>query len=368
MMKPTIALLAAGLMLGTLSTAHAQSGDPGAWDADAAAAYLDQRVEWWSGWETAARERGTFCVSCHTTAPYGLARPMLRPAGGASEASRYERKLLDSVTTRVAGWTEVGPFYPDERYGAPKTRQSRGTEAILNALVLARHDERTGVLSDRTLRAFDNLWALQLPSGAAEGAWPWLHFNLAPWESDEGPYHGAALAAVAAGLAPDGYRARPEIRDSVARLGRYLRRRLDAQPPFNRVMALWASGAMPGLLADARRHALVDEIAGLQREDGGWSLPSLGDWERRDGTPVGTGSDGYATGLVTLALQEAGLARDHEAVAGGLAWLARNQGPDGSWPASSLNREHDPGSDRGRFMRDAATAYAVLALTASDGR
>ena len=367
MTKPTIAVLAAGLMLGGLSTAHAQS-DAAAWDRQAAAAYLDQRVAWWSGWETAARERGTFCVSCHTTGPYGVARPMLRPAARAGEASGHERTLLDSVTTRVAHWTEVGPFYADERYGAPKTSQSRGTEAILNALILARHDERAGTLDDRTLRAFDNLWALQRTSGADEGAWPWLHFNLAPWESDEGPYHGAALAAVAVGLAPDGYRARPEIRDHVARLGDYLRRRLDAQPPFNRAMALWASGGLPNLLADAQRQALVDELAGLQQKDGGWSLSSLGTWARRDGTPAETGSDGYATALITLALQEAELSRDHEAVAGGLAWLVLHQEPDGSWPASSLNREHDPKSDRGRFMRDAATAYAVLALTANDGR
>ena len=368
MMKPTIAVLATGLLMLGLSTAHAQSGGPGAWDPDAAAAYLDQRVEWWSGWETAARERGTFCVSCHTTGPYGLARPMLRPPASAAEATPHERLLLDSVTTRVAHWTEVRPFYSDERYGAPKTSQSRGTEAILNALILARHDERTGVLGDRALRAFDNLWALQRTDGADEGAWPWLHFNLAPWETDEGPYHGAALAAVAVGLAPDGYRARPEIRDNVARLGRYLRRRLDAQPPFNRAMALWASGGLPNLLAGAQRQALVDELAGLQRKDGGWSLSSLGAWARRDGTSAETGSDGYATGLLTLALQQAGLSRDHEAVAGGLDWLALNQEPDGSWPASSLNRERDPASDRGRFMRDAATAYAVLALTANDGR
>ena len=367
MTKQIISMFAAGLVLG-LSTVHAQSGASGAWDRQAAADYLDQRVEWWSGWETAARERGTFCVSCHTTAPYGLARPMLRPAAGAGETTRPERALLDSVTTRVAHWNEVGPFYADERYGAPKTSQSRGTEAILNALVLARQDERTGALSDRTRRAFDNLWALQRTSGADEGAWPWLHFDLAPWESDEGPYHGAALAAVAVGFAPGGYRARPDIRDKVARLGQYLRRELDAQPPFNRVMVLWASGALPDLLAGAQRQKLIGEIAGLQREDGGWSLSSLGAWKRRDGTPVGTESDGYATGLVTLALQRAGLPRDHAAVAGGLAWLARNQDPDGSWPASSLNREHDPASDRGRFMRDAATAYAVLALTADDGR
>ena len=293
---------------------------------------------------------------------------MLRPAAGEGGTTTPERALLDSVTTRVVHWTEVGPFYADERYGAPKTSQSRGTEAILNALVLARHDERTGTLSDRTRRAFDNLWALQRSGGADEGAWSWLHFNLAPWETDEGPYHGAALAAVAVGLAPEGYGAHPDVRANVARLGNYLRRRLDAQPPFNRVMALWASGALPDLLAGARRQKIIREIAGLQREDGGWSLSSLGAWERRDGTSVGTGSDGYATGLVTLALRRGGLERDHEAVAGGLAWLVRNQEPDGSWPASSLNREHDPASDRGRFMRDAATAYAVLALTAKDDR
>ena len=363
MTKLTIAVLLAGLLVGP-STIHAQSGDAAAWDARAAAAYLDQRVDWWSGWETAARERGTFCVSCHTTGPYGLARPMLRSTAPANRATRPERALLDSVTTRVTHWAEVAPFYPDERYGAPKTSQSRGTEAILNALVLARQDERTGTLGDRTLWAFDNLWALQETSGDAEGAWPWLHFNLAPWESDEGPYHGAALAAVAVGLAPDGYGARPDIRDNVAQLGNYLRRRLHAQPPFNRVMALWASGSLPDLLADAQRQAIVDEIVGLQRADGGWSLSALGTWARRDETPVDTQSDGYATGLVTLALQQAGAPRDHKAVAGGLAWLTRNQAPDGSWPASSLNRQHDPASDRGRFMRDAATAYAVLALTA----
>ena len=363
MTKLKVTVFLAALVLAP-STLQAQSGDAGAWDASAAAAYLDQRADWWSGWETAARERGTFCVSCHTTGPYGLARPMLRSSTDASRATRPEQALLDSVTTRVIHWGEVAPFYPDERYGAPKTSQSRGTEAILNALVLARQDERTGNLGDRTLRAFDNLWALQEKSGDAEGAWPWLHFNLAPWESDEGPYHGAALAAVAVGLAPDGYGARPDIRDNVARLGGYLRRRLDAQPPFNRVMALWASGALPGVLAGAQQRTLIDEIAGLQQDDGGWSLPSLGTWARRDETPLDTKSDGYATGLVTLALRQAGVARDHKAVAGGLAWLARNQAPDGSWPASSLNRQHDPASDRGRFMRDAATAYAVLALTA----
>ncbi len=365
MTKLKVAMLSAGLVL-SHAAVHAQSGAPGAWDAQGAAAYLDQRADWWSGWETAARERGTFCVSCHTTAPYGLARPMLRPAGAAGEVTRHERTVLESATTRVALWGEIEPFYTDERNGPPKTSESLGTEAILNALILARHDARRGALSDPTRQAFDHLWALQQTSGDAAGAWPWLYFNLAPWESKEGPYHGAALAAVAVGAAPENYGARPAIQENVERLRDYLRRQLDGQPPFNRAMALWASGALPGLLTDKQRQAVVDEIAALQQDDGGWSLSSLGDWSRRDDTPVDTNSDGYATGLVTFALQQAGLSRDHDVVASGLAWLVRNQDADGSWPAASLNRKHDPGSDRGRFMRDAATAHAVLALTGGE--
>src|SRR6266481_7251800 len=63
----------------------------------AAAAYLDNRLDWWVHWPNAARDHDTSCVSCHTALPYALARPALHRALEEHEAAIPERKLLANV-------------------------------------------------------------------------------------------------------------------------------------------------------------------------------------------------------------------------------------------------------------------------------
>ncbi len=166
------------------------------------------------------------------------------------------------------------------------------------------------------------------------------------------------------GSAPDGYAATPEIQENVTALRGYFAREHGKVALLNQLMGMWASGRIPGLLTDQQRQSTIDATFALQQPDGGWSTTSLGSYKRVDNTPNDTRTDGYATALATLALQEAGVAASDPRVAKGLEWLRRNQDrATGRWTAASLNKQRDPESDIGKFMSDAATAYAVLSLT-----
>jgi squalene-hopene/tetraprenyl-beta-curcumene cyclase len=357
-------------------SARPETATTGAWNAKAAAGYLDQRERWWMGWQDAAREQGTFCVSCHTAVPYALARPVLRKVLDEQTPTDDERKLLENARKRVRLWKQIAPVYNDKEDGVNKSAESRATEAVLLALLLANQDAQNGKLSDETRAAFNNLWALQQTSGTLKGAWLWQLFDLNPWEGSISPYYGATLAAIALGTAPENYRAAPEIQSNVKALCEYLGREYSSQPPVNRVMLLWASGKLPGLLVPERQKAIADDILSKQQADGGWSLfpltrtwrdwgPSslLGEWKRQDGTPQEMKSDGYATGLVVFVLRQIGWSGENAQLKRGREWLIRNQNePEGFWLAYSLNKRRDPSSNVGRFMSDAATAYSVLAL------
>jgi squalene-hopene/tetraprenyl-beta-curcumene cyclase len=358
------------LALEACSQTHAAPAS--SWDPSGAAAYLDRRIEWWSGWKGSARDHGTFCVSCHTAVPYAMARGALRARLAEQSPVADERKLMDDVRERVRLWDVSNPFYSDPR--GVKNAQSRGTEAVLSALMLAWDDAGTGRLSSETRAALDHMWATQQTSGDDSGAWSWLDFNEAPWELADAKYYGAALAALAVGVAPENYRASPQIQSHLQLLREYLRRDYAAQSLHHRLILLWASTRLPGLIDAAERDSLIDEALHAQNPDGGWSLSALITKSSKQTLLRDPDSDGYATGLVTLVLKEAAPAGAQPQIQRGLSWLVRNQrghggqwvrGPEAFWIATSLNKRRNPWSDVGRFMSDAATAYAVLALTDS---
>jgi len=372
-----VALILATGALSACSRAKAtQAKASESWDPKAAAAYLDQRETTWMQWPGAARDHDTFCVSCHTAVPYIMSRPTLRGALSEAAPTVNERKLLDNVTKRVQLWNVTDPYYSDKEYQGSKAAESRGTEAVLNALVLANNDAQNGHLSGVTRAAFSIMWAMQQTEGSGKGAWSWLQFGMEPFEANDSQYYGAALAAIAVGSAPENYRSAPEIQEKLGLLRDYLDREYGQQSTINHAVLLWASIKLPGLVDAERQRSIMKEISDAQQSDGGWELSSLAwpkdrrlhsmvrEWLRSDGSTQERKSDGYATGLMTYVLRQSGIGPGDPRLERGRAWLASNQShTDGSWHSMSLTKRRDPSSNVGHFMNDAATAYAVLALS-----
>jgi squalene-hopene/tetraprenyl-beta-curcumene cyclase len=350
------------------------AGEPTAgWNQAAAAGYLDERAKTWFDFDGAGRGQGetkSACVSCHTLVPFAVARPALRKAMGVKRPTEFEAKVIEQTKRRVEHWAELDSpkFRLLYDHGEQKKKEAWGTEAVLNALILALDDRYQGRKppSDVTRQAFANLWKVQISKGDKAGSWDWLNFGLEPWESNNGRYFGATLAALAVGSAPDYYtsEADAETKKGVELLRTYLTAHLAEQNLYNRTILLWAQNGTGRPLTGDQCKAIVDELFQVQQADGGWRLASLGKFVRGDDTAQDSGSDGYATGLVLHVLQTAGgMSKADPRIAKGLDWLRANQKPTGEWRTSSLNKKRDPTTHVGRFMSDAATAYAVLALS-----
>lgn len=349
------------------------------WDRAGAAAYLDERMDLWfeKGKKLRTGQEKTTCVSCHTTISYMLARPALRRSMKVEVPTAQEQRILAEVTQRVQTPDAHQPQY---EHTESKKVESRGTEAVLNALLLANADAAQGrrERSPATQQAFARMWAMQ----RADGAWDWLDFGLEPFETTSGVYLGATLAALAAGTAPPDSRATPGLE----KLRGYLKANYKSQSLFHRTLLWLASERLPELMDQSQKLALREALAGLQHKDGGWSLESLGPWRWSKPEapfsapgPLDTAllakSDGLATGLIVYTLRQAGFPSHHPLVVRGLAWLQTHQVevPAGAstrlaWRAHSLNFDREHGGDKGDpwrrlFMSDLATAFAVLALT-----
>jgi squalene-hopene/tetraprenyl-beta-curcumene cyclase len=303
------------------------------WNPRAAADYLDARQKQWFAWP-GANGNGVPCVSCHTGASYLLARPALRRVLGEAEPTPYETGLLDSLRSRLPKRTPKELF---PKGTEPHQTESAGVESIFAAWFLRDPD------------AYDRMWSLQ----TADGAWAWNSFDLNPWEQPESAYYGAAVAALAVQAGPAELRSRPEA----ARLLAYLKRDFAAQPVQNRLMAVWA-GAGP----EAGRKATLDELWQKQSADGGWALDALGPWKKQEKAVPSTGPNAYATGFAAAVLQKSGVPATDARLARALAGLKARQDPKGYWDAASMNKVYAPESMPAGFMRDAATAYASLAL------
>ena len=280
------------------------------------------------------------CVTCHTNVPYLMARPALKNM--TSSAYAEVRKFLED---RVAGWeTETRRW----------DTAAATSEVVVTATALVFNDaQATGKLHPSTRKALDRMWTLQRD----DGSWDWLKCDWPPLEHDD--YYGATFAALAAGSAPEGYAQSEAARQGLDKLRKYFQAN---RPPYlhHKTMLLWASLKVDGLMTPADRDDTIIELYTLQREDGGWSLPSLGDWKRHDGSPNDkqAPSDGYGTGLVIYVLRQAGVPTNDERIQRGITWLKSNQRTSGCWFTRSLN------NDKGHYITNAGTAYAIMALDA----
>jgi hypothetical protein len=355
---------------------------PAPWQTKAAR-YLDDRMDIWfvKAKKLRTGDTQTSCVSCHTVAPYALARPALRKAAGIKTPTPQEERLLRETLQRVASYDSHELLYKG------KADESRGSEAVLNLLVLVGEitPDNQASLAEPLRKAFAELWAVQ----SADGAWDWLDFGNEPYESTDSVFYGAALAAIAVGSA-DGYHSINES-DSIgiAKLKSYLRDNYTRQNLYNKTWLLLASARLVDLLNVEQASALAGELRRRQNADGGWSLYNLGPWTwSKESAPYGPPgkpdvaalslSDAYATGLVTYAMQEASVPEVAAATRPARAWLQLNHRQCeidkyrwDCWRTFSLNHDREHGGDEGdswprMFMSDAATAFAALALLPSD--
>ncbi|WP_443486866.1 hypothetical protein [Novosphingobium aerophilum] len=287
--------------------------------------------------------------------------PSLRNPSGKQRQSVDEMAMFDDVVKRVYLWDEVEPFYPDQTRGVPKSAESRGVEAVLNALILATRDQERGHLGPDTRQAFANMWGVQMKAGDQKGGFTWLNFRLEPFESPTATYWGATLAALAVARAPDGYAADPAVAPQIEALRAYLRTGI-AGSLYSRALILWADNQLGGVLSPDQRSKVISELVASQRADGGWNLPSLSTWQRIDGSNLPEESDGYATAILAAILREVGGVNSAAALMKAQTWLAAHQNKDGSVTAKSINKDRKPGTDAYLFMTDEATGMAALAM------
>ena len=324
------------LLIVTTSTLSAD------WSPEAAARYLDGRQKEWFSWKPAQQADGP-CVSCHTGMTYLLARPALRRRLKERQPTMYEVGLMDRLRAKV---------------GEKPAGALQSVETIFSAMFLSREDA-ANTMSAHSQKAFEQLWALQGTEGATKGGWKWYAANLDPWENAESHFFGSSLAAAALTQAPAEYRNTPRVREQAAALNVYLTESIEMRRLHDRLALLLARSFIP----DSLRQSITTDAFSKQQPDGGWTIESLGPWMTHPDAPPSSGTNAYATAFATVALLRGGVPASDPKLAKALSWLQTHQdATSGTWAALSMNKRYPDGSMESRFMQDAATAFASLAL------
>jgi len=296
----------------------------GEFSLDAAVRFLDVAALNW--------QKDRKCFACHTDYALLFTRPLVSWKTPVHEAIRSKLEYLAEH---------------------PRDVKYRVTEAVMVASVLAQNDAlTTGKLHPTTRKALDRVWSMQRD----DGGFDWMKYNQPPSEIDD--HYGVTMAAMGVGVAPDDYAETPAARAGLDKIREYLRN----NPPVNlhqRAMLLLASLHVAGIMTEAERRQVVQDVFALQKVDGGWALAALGNWERSDGKRQDTqSSDGYGTGFAVYVLRRAGIPADEPRIQRGIGWLRSHQRLSGRWFTRSLWK------DQKHYLTHAGTAYAIAALAA----
>ena len=254
----TLLVLLPLLLVARMSPAQANRAGVGAWNREAAAKYLDQRMDIWfeKGREAANRCRADdLCLVSHGDPV--RARAACPEAGDARQ--RTDAARGQARRRNLAPRSSVRPkqllYEADEG-------QSNGTEAVLYALILASADAAQRSSCSRATRHVAPLSACgkrSAPTAPGTG-------SMSAWSPSR--------ASIRRTWAPRSRRSLsvwrppqstgPEAR-GVARLQAYLRENHASQNLHNRIWGLLASTSLPRLLSPSEVEALVGE---LQRRAG----------------------------------------------------------------------------------------------------
>jgi squalene-hopene/tetraprenyl-beta-curcumene cyclase len=294
----------------------------------AAVVFLDNAALTW--------QRDRKCFACHSNYTFLETRPLIS----------WKTPVHTELRAKL------------EELGAnPRHVRFRVMEGVMAACVLAQNDAlTTSTLHPVTRQALDYMWTLQ----SEDGSFDWEKSSQPPSEVDD--HFGATMAVIGVGVAPEGYAATPAAQAGLNKIRQYLKN----NPPANlhqRSMLLLGALHVDGIMTEAERKAVVDDLFAVQKRDGGWGIVSLGNWKRHDGKQDDTeSSDGYGTGFVIYVLRQAGVPADDLRIQAGVAWLKANQRISGRWFTRSQ------WEDSRHYLSRLGTAYAIRALVACGER